>query len=220
MPKDTFLNLPEEKRKLIESAATDEFTEHGFDNASINRIVVAAKIAKGSFYQYFEDKADLFKHIMNRIGEQKIAYITPVMQNPFEHDFFTLLEEMYYAGLAFGRDNPKLAKIGFEMYKNQSNPLFEEIYNDAKAQGVAFYETLLDLAIERGEIDPTIDKPFIIHLMIHLQVASFDYYFETIQKGNFDPEDFMSDEVMPTVKLMLDFIKNGIQLQKKGVIQQ
>jgi AcrR family transcriptional regulator len=39
MPKDTFLNLPEEKRAHIERVAMEEFADHGYDNASITRIV-------------------------------------------------------------------------------------------------------------------------------------------------------------------------------------
>ena len=31
MPKQTFLNLPEEKRQIIVNAAVDEFTEFGFE---------------------------------------------------------------------------------------------------------------------------------------------------------------------------------------------
>ena len=53
MPKDTFFNLSEEKSTLIEDAALNEFAEHGFDNASINRIVEKADIAKGSFLSIF-----------------------------------------------------------------------------------------------------------------------------------------------------------------------
>ncbi|MBK7920673.1 MAG: TetR/AcrR family transcriptional regulator [Chloroflexi bacterium] len=60
MPKDTFFNLPEDKRALICKVAVAEFAKHRFDKASINRIVAQSGIAKGSFYQYFEDKRIYF----------------------------------------------------------------------------------------------------------------------------------------------------------------
>ena len=47
MPKETFLNLPDQKRQMIEDAAIDEFAAWGYDNASITRIVEACQIAKG-----------------------------------------------------------------------------------------------------------------------------------------------------------------------------
>jgi AcrR family transcriptional regulator len=217
MPKHTFINLPEVKRTLIEDAALNEFAKHGFDNASINRIVEKADISKGSFYQYFEDKGDLYKHILTRIGDEKLTYITPALQNPADLDFFSFLEEIYRSGLAFAKDHPKKGQVAFEIYKNQNNPLFKEIYNEAMASGKQFYESLLDQAISKGTVDPQLDKGFVIHMLIHLQVASFDYYFDSIGESDIESGVWV-DDVMPTVVLMIKFIKNGIELPKEGVL--
>ena len=56
MPKDTFTNLPEEKRRHFLNIAIKEFAEHPYNTASISEIVRQAGIAKGSVYQYFENK--------------------------------------------------------------------------------------------------------------------------------------------------------------------
>jgi len=209
MPKDTFLNLPEGKRRLIENVALDEFAEFGFDNASINRIVSTAGIAKGSFYQYFEDKADLFKYVIVVIGQKKAEYISHVMLNPCDHDFFTLLEELYRSGLAFAKDHPKLNNIGFEVYKNQEKKLFDKIYQESRDIGYTFFAPLIDTAIARGEIDQDIDKPFIIHMLLEMQVASINFYLKKHEQGLVD------DDIMPTIHLMLNFIKNGIHANNK-----
>ncbi len=50
MPKDTFLNLIEEKKKRIFDAAVREFSTRCFSEASINQIVKNAGIPEGSFY--------------------------------------------------------------------------------------------------------------------------------------------------------------------------
>ena len=60
MPKETFFNLPEVKRGAILDAALEEFAAYPYDQASVNRIVARAGIPKGSFYQYFENKKDLY----------------------------------------------------------------------------------------------------------------------------------------------------------------
>ncbi|MBQ7681683.1 MAG: TetR/AcrR family transcriptional regulator [Oscillibacter sp.] len=70
MCKETFLRLPEEKRARIVDAAWDEFTTVSFANASINRIIRGAGIPRGSFYQYFEDKGDLFRYLMTRVHDE------------------------------------------------------------------------------------------------------------------------------------------------------
>lgn len=70
MCKETFLRLPEEKRARVLNAAWDEFTTVSFEKASVNRIIRAAGIPRGSFYQYFEDKSDLFHDLMTQIHDQ------------------------------------------------------------------------------------------------------------------------------------------------------
>jgi AcrR family transcriptional regulator len=82
MPKDTFFNLAEEKRTLICQVAIDEFAAYSFAQASINRIVDGSGIAKGSFYQYFENKDDLFLYVIQSIAEEKLNYLAPILQNP------------------------------------------------------------------------------------------------------------------------------------------
>ena len=65
MCSETFLRLPEEKRKRFLDAAWEEFSSVSFADASINQIVRRAGIARGSFYQYFRDKEDLVSYLMD-----------------------------------------------------------------------------------------------------------------------------------------------------------
>jgi AcrR family transcriptional regulator len=59
MPKPTYETLDEGKRTKLLEAAMKEFAAHGYELASINRILEEAGFSKGSFYYYFEDKLDL-----------------------------------------------------------------------------------------------------------------------------------------------------------------
>lgn len=70
MPKRTFFNLPSEKRTTLLGAARSEFARAPFGDASINRIVHAAGISRGSFYMYFSDKEDLFLYLISLYGQQ------------------------------------------------------------------------------------------------------------------------------------------------------
>jgi AcrR family transcriptional regulator len=60
MPKDTFLNLPLEKQEKVMRAAISEFLKHGFEKGNVADIAKNAEVAKGSIYQYFENKRELF----------------------------------------------------------------------------------------------------------------------------------------------------------------
>ena len=70
MPKQTFLNLPESKKQKILEAAKNEFSRVSGTEASINNIITEANIARGSFYQYFENKQDLFGFMLSKANEK------------------------------------------------------------------------------------------------------------------------------------------------------
>jgi len=67
MPKPTFFRLPREKHDRLLASAWAEFTSERFSDVSINRIIQRARIPRGSFYQYFSDKEDLFNHLVDTL---------------------------------------------------------------------------------------------------------------------------------------------------------
>ena len=77
MPTATFFRLPEEKRKRLIEACWAELTTVRFADISINRIIAAAHIPRGSFYQYFEDKEDLIRYLLEDMRE----YFVSLMRN-------------------------------------------------------------------------------------------------------------------------------------------
>ena len=73
MVHQTFYRLPDEKKERILRSAHREFTQHTYEKSSINRILDDARIPKGSFYQYFDDKSDLFYLCIFSVYEKIIA---------------------------------------------------------------------------------------------------------------------------------------------------
>lgn len=71
MPKITFFNLNDKKKQKIEKAIKNEFSREGFEKASISNIIEEAKIPRGSFYQYFEDKEDAVKYIIDKYAKKE-----------------------------------------------------------------------------------------------------------------------------------------------------
>lgn len=71
MPKSTFFNLPDNKKKKIIETTYDIFIEEDYENVNIRNFTNRAGISIGSFYQYFEDKDDLYLYLMSEI-EKKI----------------------------------------------------------------------------------------------------------------------------------------------------
>jgi len=110
MPKQTFLNLPQEKRETIINAAVEEFAEYGLENASTNRIVKNSGIAKGSFYQYFEDKQDVFMHLLDVVEQMEMEFFKDRHPPSNNMDTFQYFRWMVKTGMEFGLAHPRISK--------------------------------------------------------------------------------------------------------------
>lgn len=63
MVRPRFAKLSPQQQQAILGVALDEFAAHGFHGASLNRVIQAAGISKGSMYYYFDDKDDLYAYV-------------------------------------------------------------------------------------------------------------------------------------------------------------
>lgn len=73
MARNRFDNLEPERQEAILAAAAEEFAERGYAGASLNRVIEAAGISKGSLYYYFDDKEDLFATVVEVAVERTLA---------------------------------------------------------------------------------------------------------------------------------------------------
>lgn len=80
MPTSTFFRLPEEKRRRLLDAAWEETLRVRFTEVSINRIIHRARIPRGSFYQYFSDKAELVRYLFNGVREYFTALLWKLLE--------------------------------------------------------------------------------------------------------------------------------------------
>lgn len=111
VPTGTFFRLPEEKRNRLTEAAWNEFTRAKFVDTSINRIIQEAGIPRGSFYQYFEDKEDVLRHLLSEVGEHFFAMFDSVLKNA-EGDLDKAAVALYGRILnEDGRVDPKLDRF-------------------------------------------------------------------------------------------------------------
>lgn len=94
MPKQTFDNLKDEKKQRIIQSALVEFKEKGYEKGNIEVIAKNANVSKGSMYQYFIDKKDLYLYL--------IAYVIEVTQREqkkcMNEGQITDIYELFYEG--------------------------------------------------------------------------------------------------------------------------
>jgi AcrR family transcriptional regulator len=164
MPKQTFLNLPEEKRRCITKAAIDEFAEFGFEASSINRIVANSGISKGSFYQYFEDKMDVFKYLIDVIAKEKTEYYKGKHPPSPNLDTFEYFRWLVKTGMEFNSAYPRLVQaisrvlLAEGLYYGKD---FAE-YRKMSTDGIT---TMIQQAMKNGEVDPSVDVELAVIIM-------------------------------------------------------
>ena len=213
MPTQTFFNLPEEKRERIIDAAIKEFSEFPFHKASIARIIEEAEIPRGSFYQYFADLKDLYKHIFDVIGNEKIKYLYNIMDSLDEMATFKVIKEMYIAGIKFAMDHPKLAAVGNNFFR-EDDSFKREIFGDAEEKSLDFFENFLVRGQKRGEVKKDIDVKIAAFMIHTLNMEIFNYY----QRQNKESNPFHNLEAyLKLIEKMLTVLEGGLRTEKKEV---
>ena len=108
MPKATWERRRPERRERIIAAGRAEFGAHGFSRASLNTIAREANVAKGSLFQYFDDKVDFFAHLADLSAQVIQDHMTKAIDPlPWDSDFFGSITEALCHWDIFFADNPE-----------------------------------------------------------------------------------------------------------------
>ena len=121
---ETFLRLPEEKRNRFLEAAWEEFTTVPFSRVSINQIIRRARIPRGSFYQYFADKTDLFTYLLNTLRERLLNIFQDLLREA-KGDVFLTAMKSYDSFLTWSRDSKNLPLLTQWINVMRINPHIE-----------------------------------------------------------------------------------------------
>ena len=202
-PLITYFNLPEEKQDRILKAAIDEFGCKGYRRGSIKAIADKAKVSKGSMYQYFKNKEELFLYIFDIIVDLKLDYLNQIIDRREEFPFFKLIERICCDTIKFARENPGLHQIYNKLMKGAPEGLKDKVEEKVKKQGIRIYRGYIVEAIARQEIRDDLDIDFLAFTVYHLLEEFGQNLGEKVLE--------MSDaEIKVEVAQFIDFMKNGI----------
>jgi len=137
---------PEVRKKEILNAAEKFFADRGYEAATVNDILDAVKIAKGTFYYHFKSKEDVLDALIEkRISEgvakaQEIAAssLPPVQkllaimmaqkpQNQIQEDFTAVLHE---------KDNAKMHQKSLTQYVLRLSPCLGKVVKEGIETGI------------------------------------------------------------------------------------
>ena len=198
MPKDTFFNLSESKKQRIFDAAVDEFSQRRFTEASINQIVKNSGISRGSFYQYFKNKEDLYLFVLKQIGKAKLDTISRIGELNSDADFFEGFMYMFRSVMEWRRTKPRYYKIGMLMETDDSHFITE--LRKTLPEGFDMIRDIIRRDMELGRIRPDIDPVLVVEILYTLNMYILLQYFKA------DSED----ELEKKVSEIISILKHGI----------
>lgn len=216
MPKQTF-NLPEEKRNTVINAAIDEFAEYGLENASTNRIVANSGISKGSFYQYFEDKQDVFMYLLTVLEHEKVEYFKGKHPPSTNMDTFGYFRWMIKAGMELNTTHPLLTQaisrvmFGEGLYYGNT---FADV-RERTAQGL---KVMIEQAIVHGEVDPSVDVDLAVMIMETWSNAISSYILNEGMKQKDIMKWVRSAKVQERIDKMLYVMEYGLRKTKSEFV--
>ena len=211
MPKQTFFNLPDEKRERIIQCAVAEFAQKGYRQASISQMVQEAGIAKGSFYQYFEDKDDLFLHIVvTQLGSIKLGAFERESAHLTEMNVSEFFRHVGKVQLKEFRAHPELVKISLDLVRMPPDePIYQKLIQSFGSSANTRFLPILQHKIEQGDIDRQVNA-----LLLNFMLMGIGQYL-TFLFNSGAVSDLLSEELIDKVAEDLDFIlTNGIYTEK------
>ena len=203
MPKDTFLNLPQEKKDKIIIAAKREFARVSLQDASIKNIVEEAGIARGSFYQYFESKEDLLQYLLKEHVEEMNKNLEKTLKET-KGDIFRIFISIYdYMTIeCINKEEANFFKKIFEELKTSQDNIFMVDIKKYTHKDMDGYYDLIDkanLKVEYLEDFKLLTR--MLHAVTKKAVVS-TFKYESKEKAR---EDYLKQ---------IEYIKYGVM--KKG----
>lgn len=172
MPTPTFNNLADEKKERIFNAAVKEFGQRNVLDANFSNIVKDARIARGSIYQYFSNKEDLYVYVFDTLRAKRAEYVKPAYELFKKEPFLTFFEAFYLRDSEFLLMNPSHIELGKQLY-GCSSPTSQGLIRQIQSR----YKEQFLIGIEydkyRGIIDAEVDSAILADLCVHFVTDIF-----------------------------------------------
>lgn len=162
----------EEKRRRICEAAIETFQEKNFSQATVSEIATKAKVGKGTFYLYFENKLALLDFLLEYGTKKLIEYVKSFVDS--EKNPEKKLDQLIDAQLSFFNNYRDFFSFFVrEMWVHREG-LEEQIYK-LKDEYIVVIEEIIEEGSQKG-IFKNVDKETISSSLFGmLSISSFHW---------------------------------------------
>ncbi|BAH07065.1 TetR/AcrR family transcriptional regulator [Clostridium kluyveri] len=211
MPKKTFLNLEEKKKENIMRSAVNEFSEQGFEKANVGNIAKNANVSKGSIYQYFNNKKELFffsvKWSTDFIGKK---YGNHFISDNKDINIFDLFHKNSKSLWVQMREERKLIIFVQDVFLGKYKNLTDESMSYMMDILNEYTLKLIQNGKKNGSIRKDIDDNMLSIFITAVSMGFKEHMMRNSRENGRDiiDEDFEINE--KEIKSMIELLKNGM----------
>ncbi len=193
----------EHKRERILKSAIKLFTKKGFDNTSIGDITSCAKVAKGTFYNFFGKKGDVLLYFVDQEIENSRKGISRCLSSQKTLiDQLELMISTYLKHIFRNKEFARvLAKERFDTIGTRSNKN-ELLLLKSLSQ-------LIDQAKQRGEFNRCVDSRYMADIIFAIYTMYVIYWLNGFIKSK--------KECVRRIKEVIHLIFNGVGIAQQTV---
>ncbi len=182
------LKMKSDRRKKLFAAATREFSELGFEQASLNRIIGEVGMSKSSFYHYFANKTELFQQIFAQTLAP-LANIADAFQPEIlaKETFWPAILSASQGGGELFVNQPEIFNIGRMFHRNLNEP--NGICREMMSGPLALVSRILEHGKVIGTIRDDLPTSLLIDAAMGMGMAIDRWAIEHIEnygKAEFD----------------------------------
>jgi AcrR family transcriptional regulator len=206
----TFAKLPPEKQERVLDGAIEEFSRWGYEKASINRMVGRIGIAKGSIFQYFGSKKNLYFHIFEYAVALVRRSLKGVKAETEGENFFIRLAKSLRAGIFFIQRYPRIYQIYLKMLFQEDFPFRADLLRTIRLFSMDYLRPMVEEGINRGDLREDLDPQVAAFLLD----AVMDRFLQAYCIAYMDPglDLFQANE-----KVILSRIEDCVDIVRLGM---
>ncbi|MFD1411308.1 TetR family transcriptional regulator [Lapidilactobacillus gannanensis] len=213
MPSSTFFGLPEAKQAKIIAAAREAFTRVPASQVTVADVVQLAQIPRGSFYQYFKDKDDLYFYLISTFKQHFQKRFVEILDQ-LHGDLFAALKAMFHQEIftfVNGPDKKLLRNLFMDLdYRNYQrlSPMHVRPHHHFSqwTEEIKAHTDLSLLNVDEEQFD------LLIHILLGFLGHSTARYF-MLQNQELP---VTSDDFDEQFDLVLSWFENGVLNSTRG----
>jgi AcrR family transcriptional regulator len=192
-------------------AALDEFAAHGFHDASLNRVIEAAGISKGSMYYYFDSKEDLYAHVVRVELERLFADVGrfPIPPAADPDAFWSTLQDYYVRLITALAASPQLAALIRNWIAAGGNPALQQAQQELERAVLPWMEEVLAAGQAIGAVRTDLPSGLLIAVVAGMGQA-MDTWMLTPQFDN----ELALHQLVP---VLVNMIRGALEPKEDGV---